>query len=442
MSGLASILMSYGAVVSGSDLSSNPEVEALRRAGADIHEGHDAACVARDLDAMIVSSAIPDDNPEIAAAKIHAIPVVRRLHAVAALLQRFKSIGVVGTHGKTTTTAMTAAVLRSLHWDPSFLVGAHCAGLGGNAYIGRGAWFAAEVDESDGLFTTIRPTIAVLTNVGKDHLQTYRDLDAIRDAFEQYVRGADQAVLAIDDPHVRALAASFPHALTVGLSSDADLRAQGVQYDRFDSWFDLSLRGESLGRFHIPAPGEHNVRNALCALGAAILAGAEPFQAASCLSSICLPHRRFELLEENGVTVVDDYAHLPEEVDATLRAIRSGWPGRRIVAVFQPHRYSRTISLGRDFGRAFSSADVVVVTSIYAACEPPVPGLTSDAITDAIASETGAAAISIPEKSQVVSFLKTIIRPGDFIISFGAGDIWTVTEALAHFLEEGSFCVA
>jgi UDP-N-acetylmuramate--alanine ligase len=300
----------------------------------------------------------------------------------------------------------------------------------------------AEVDESDGLFTEIHPTVAVLTNVGKDHLQTYRSEAAIREAFRRYVLQAERAVLSIDDDRVREIASEAPSAITVGLCAEAQIRAVGVRHERFQTSFELIIGGESLGRRRITAPGTHNVRNALCALGAAIAAGADPAAAADALDALSLPHRRFEILEENGVTVVDDFAHTPEEVEATLRAIRDGWAGRRIVAVFQPHRYTRTQSMGQDFGRAFSGADVVIVTNIYSACEHPVPGVSSAGIVDAVLDTTDSAVYSIPNKEEVVSLLKAVIRPGDFIISFGAGDIWTVTEELAHFLKEGSFCVA
>jgi UDP-N-acetylmuramate--alanine ligase len=326
--------------------------------------------------------------------------------------------------------------------DPGYLVGAHCPGLGGSAHLGHGRWFVAEVDESDGLFTEIRPVVAVLTNIGRDHLPTYRRVEAIRAAFLRYVEQAERVVLSIDDPQVKEFAALVPDSITVGLDADAALRATHVAPDRFETVFDLDYLGTRLGQFRLRAPGLHNVRNALCAVGAAVAAGADAKLAADAIPSLALPHRRFELLEENGVIVVDDFAHTPEEVEATLDAIRAGWPGRRIVAIFQPHRYSRTQILGRDFGRAFAQADVAIVTSIYAACEPPVPGVSSQEIVDVASRETGAAVYSIPDKSAVIAFLKETIRPGDFIISFGAGDIWTVTDELAHFLKEGSFCVA
>ncbi|MGD9675624.1 MAG: UDP-N-acetylmuramate--L-alanine ligase [Candidatus Bipolaricaulia bacterium] len=442
MSGLASILVARGAKVSGSDLRSSLQTQLLQTAGVEVHVGHAAEWISGDLDGVIVSSAIPMDNIEVVAARERKVPIVRRLHAMASVMQHYSSIGVVGTHGKTTTTAMTATILREIGVDPSYLVGAPCASLGGSAHLGRGRWFVAEVDESDGLFTDIRPAVAVLTNIGRDHLSTYRCVEAIRAAFLRYVEQAGRAVLSIDDPQVKEFATLVPNAITVGLDADAALRATHVVPDRFETQFDLHYRGSPLGRFRLPAPGLHNVRNALCAVGAAIVAGADAAAAAAVLPALTLPHRRFELLEENGVTVVDDFAHTPEEVEATLAAIRAGWPGRRIVAVFQPHRYTRTQILGRDFGRAFAQSDVVVVTSIYSACETPVPGVSSQEIVDVASRETPTAAYSIPDKEAVIAFLTATIRPGDFIISFGAGDIWTVTDELAHFLKEGSFCMA
>ena len=442
MSGLASILLALGKEISGSDLKWSFEADHLSRLGASVHVGHAGEHISDDLDGVIISSAIPSDNVEIVAARERGVPVVRRLHAVALLLKEYSSIGVVGSHGKSTTTSMAATLLRELGFSPSYLVGAHCPNLGGNAHLGEGAWFVAEVDESDGLFTEIRPTVAVLTNIGKDHLLTYRSEAAIREAFRRYVLQAERAVLSIDDVRVREIASEIPSAITVGLCAEAQIRAVGMRHEKLQTSFELLIRGENLGRRWITAPGTHNVRNALCALGAAMATGADPAAAADALGALSLPHRRFEILEENGVTVVDDFAHTPEEVEVTLRAIRDGWPGRRIVAVFQPHRYTRTQSMGQDFGLAFSGADVVIVTNIYSACEHPVPGVSSAGIVDAVLDTTDSAVYSIPNKEEVVSLLKALIRPGDFIISFGAGDIWTVTEELAHFLKEGSFCVA
>ena len=442
MSGLAAFMLARGHKISGSDLHENAETRYLQRAGASIHIGHDPTLVNEDIDEVIISSAIGSENVEIQKARRLNLPVVHRLHALAGVLDGYTSIGVAGTHGKTTTTAMTATILRNTGRDPSYLVGAHCPGLGGNWHLGSGELFVSEVDESDGLFLAIRPAIAVLNNIGRDHLGTYHTLEAIKESFKRYVLQAERAVLEIDDANVCALADVHPSALTVGVHPDADLRAINVSHYHFHTTFDLTYHGEDIASVFLPAPGDHNVRNALCAIGAAKLAGVPLADAAHALADFQLPKRRFQLLEENGVTVVDDYAHLPEEIDVTLQAIRSGWTDRRIVAVFQPHRYTRTQSIGSEFGAAFRLADTVVIAPIYPAHEAPIPGVTSQRIVDSIARRTGNDPLLMHSKDEILSFLKRYIEPGDFIISFGAGDIWTVTTSLSRFLEEGSFCTA
>ncbi len=440
MSGLAAVMLAGGGSVSGSDLYANDETARLEKAGAAIHLGHDPRHLDSEVDEVIISSAIGKENVEVCEAHRRKVPVIRRLHALASLLAGYTSIGVAGTHGKTTTTAMVSTILSALGKDPSYLIGAHCPGLGGNARLGSGRFFVTEVDESDGLFLSLHPTIGVLNNIARDHLMTYHDLPAIVESFAQYVRQCDRAVLATDDARVRQLAKRMPTAFTVGIEPGADLRATRIQHHHFHGSFDLVYHGADIGSVFLPTPGDHNVRNALCAIGAAHMAGIPLLEAASALSSFRLPHRRFELLEENGVTVVDDYAHLPEEIEVTLQAIRSGWEERRIVAIFQPHRYTRTQALGEEFGTAFQLADTVIVTPIYPANEPAIPGVSSQAIVRAIARSRGLAPHLIRDKEEVVSFLKGYIEPGDFIISFGAGDIWTVTEELSCFLKEGSFC--
>lgn len=440
MSGLAAVMLAGGVHVSGSDLQENRETLRLKEAGARIHMGHDPCFLDSEIDGVIVSSAIGEENVEVKVARERAVPVVRRLHALAAVLRGYRSIGIAGTHGKTTTTAMVATILRAAGKDPSYLIGAHCSGLGGNSHLGQGESFVTEVDESDGLFLALHPTIGVVNNIGRDHLNTYRNLSAIKESFVQYVSQSDKAVLGIDDAHVRELAKRFPNALTVGLGQEAELRAENVVHHRYQSHFDLIHRGERICAVFLPAPGDHNVRNALCAMGTASLAGV-PLTAAACaLARFRLPYRRFQLLEENGVTIVDDYAHLPEEIEATLQAIRDGWEKRRTVAIFQPHRYTRTLAIGDEFGGAFRQADTVIVTSIYPALEQPIPGVSSQKIVEAIARATDVNLRFIQSKEEVITFLKDYIEPGDFIISFGAGDIWTVTEELSCFLKEGHFC--
>jgi UDP-N-acetylmuramate--alanine ligase len=439
MSGLASVLLSQGVHVSGSDLQSNHETDALKSLGASIHRGHRADFITCDLDRVIVSSAISGDHEEVVAARERGIPVVPRLVAMAHVLRTHRSIGVAGTHGKSTTTAMIATILKQQGLSPSYLIGADCPALGGNACLDSGDWFVAEVDESDGLLVEVQPEVSVLTNVGMDHLHTYRSLREIEAAFLRYLEQSEKQVLCVDDARVANLACRLPRAVTVGVEVSADLEARHLTFDRWMTSFDLYSNGALVDRVTLPVPGKHNVRNALCALAAARLAGVSLTQGIRNLSAIELPHRRFELLEENGVTVVDDYAHLPEEIEASLQAIRAGWPGRRVIAVFQPHRYSRTKALGTEFGAAFASADTVLVNPIYSACESQLPGITSMHVVDAIRRDTECAVKMIGTKDETVRFLKDYIEPGDFIISFGAGDVWKVTTRLAQILKEGSF---
>ena len=439
MSGLASLLAAKGVHVSGSDLRTNRETDLLQAQGARIHCGHRADHVAHNLDALIVSSAIPTDHEEILAAKKYRIPVIPRLHAVAQVLQQHHSVGVAGTHGKTTTTAMISTMLKHAGQKPSYLIGADCPALGGNACLDSGEWFIAEIDESDGLLVHVQSEIAVLTNIGIDHLHTYSGLEDIEQAFSQYLGKSSKQVLCIDDSRVGLLAQAFPAAVTVGTDVAADLEARHIGYDRWITSFDLYEHDTFVNRVVLPAPGKHNVRNALCALAAAQLTGISLAEAIRGLRTFQLPHRRFEMLEENGVTVVDDYAHLPEEIEASLQAIRSGWPGRRIIAVFQPHRYSRTKALGAELGGAFAGADTVLVNPIYSACEPQIPGTTAMQVVEAIRRDTISTVRMIETKEQTVQVLEASIEPGDFIISFGAGDVWQVTERLARILESGSF---
>ena len=439
MSGLASILASQGVHVSGSDLQTNRETDVLRSRGVRIHRGHKGDYVAHDLDALVISSAIPSDHEEVLAAKSRHIPVVPRLNAVAEILREHRSVGVAGTHGKTTTTAMIATILKHRGQKPSYLIGADCPALGGNACLDSGPWFIAEIDESDGLLVNVHSEIAVLTNIGKDHLQTYAGIEDIEQTFSQYLRNSVSQILCIDDVRVARLAQRFPSATTVGIEIAADLEARRLSYNHWVTSFDLYERDTFVARVDLPAPGKHNVRNALCALAAAQLTGLSLTEAIRGLREFQLPHRRFELLEENGVIVVDDYAHLPEEIEASIQAIHTGWPGRRIIAVFQPHRYSRTKSLAADFGGAFANADTVLVNPIYSACESQIPGTTSMQVVDAIRRDTGSAVRMIETKDQTVRYLEESIEPGDFIISFGAGDVWKVTERLAQILESGSF---
>ena len=442
MSALAAIMLAGGATVSGSDLRDTAEADALRKAGARVTVGHDEANISDGLDGVIVSSAVANDNIEVLSAVKRQVPVVRRLHALGRMWQAGRSLGVTGTHGKTTTSAMLATILRQAGEDPSFVIGARCPHLGGNAYLGRGDLFVAEVDESDGVLVDLSADIAVVTNIGCDHLSTYGSIDGIVQGFSGFLEQCGLAVLNVDDDRVANLSERFPKHISAGIDADADVRAANIVQQEFDTWFDLTIFGKPCGRVQLRAPGVHNVRNALCAAGGAVAAGLDARQIVEGLETFRRPRRRFQLLEQNGIIVVDDYAHLPEEVSATLDAVRGGWPTRRVVAVFQPHRYSRTAWMGDAIGSAFQRADVVVVAPIYAAGEDPIPGVTTQCVADAIRRETHAETYTMGSADEIVPFLETTIRRGDFLISFGAGDISRVTEQLSADLEEALFCAA
>lgn len=442
MSALAAVMLAGGARISGSDLRDTEEAEALRRAGVSVTVGHDEANIGDGLDGVIVSSAVASDNIEVQSAMRRHVPVVRRLHALGGLWQARRSLGVTGTHGKTTTSAMLATILRQAGEDPSFVIGARCPHLGGNAHLGGGEFFVAEVDESDGVIVDLSADVAVVTNIGCDHLSTYGSIDGVIRGFLRFLERCDQVVLNIDDHRLAGLLDRLPGCIRVGTDMEADVRATGIVQHEFDTWFDLWIRGERCGRVCLPAPGVHNVLNALCAAGGAIAAGMTADRIIAGLEAFRRPQRRFQLLEQNGVIVVDDYAHLPEEVSATLDAIRSGWPSRRVVTVFQPHRYSRTAWMADAIGSAFRRADLVIVAPIYAAGEDPIPGVSTQCVVDAIRRETQAETYCMGSADEILPFLKTKIRQGDFLISFGAGDISRVTEQLSADLEEARFCAA
>ncbi|MCI2424500.1 UDP-N-acetylmuramate--L-alanine ligase [Candidatus Acetothermia bacterium] len=440
MSGLAHVMLEAGCSVSGSDLCENSKTIRLRNSGAQIYLEHQPSNITDEIEEVIVSSAIDwTNNVEIGEAKKRELRILPRMHALSNLLEGQRSIGVAGTHGKTTTTAMIATILSRTGLDPTYLIGADCPHLGGNACLGRSKLVITEVDESDGLFLGLRPSISVLGNIDKDHMNTYKTYGAIQESFLQFVNRAEQSVLSLDDPNIRKFVKDVTAPFTIGIDTQADLQAVNIEHEQLNTQFDIILFGRRICRVSLSAPGAHNVRNALAAIGASFLVGVDPQDAAAALFTFQLPQRRFQILEENGVTVVDDYAHLPAEIKATLQAIRDGWNGRRIIAIFQPHRYSRTQALGAEFGSAFRQAEIVLVAPIYPAYELPIAGVSAQLIVDAIRADTDTQVYSLSSPAAGVEFLKAQIEPGDFIISFGAGDIWRVTTEISSFLKEGSF---
>ncbi|MCX7750121.1 MAG: UDP-N-acetylmuramate--L-alanine ligase [Candidatus Bipolaricaulota bacterium] len=432
MATLARLLWEGGATVSGSDVRAGVRGEALAP-WAQVYAGHHADHVPERAQAVIYSSAVPPTNPELRAAR--GIPLLPRLHALGEVVRGRELVAVVGTHGKTTTAAWAAQLVTRTTDTGGYYVGGEIPGLPA-ARLGTGP-FVAEVDESDGRFLALSPTVAVLTSVDTDHLGTYGGLPGLKRAFRRFLTRADGVAVCIDDPGAREVAHGLRPPLTYGFSPGADLRAQGAVYSRGRASFELLFRGRKVADLEVPGPGPHNVRNALGALAAGFLLGIPLRDLAPALTTAARPRRRLEVLEENGYLVVDDYAHHPTEVAAGLAALRLGWPKRRVVAVFQPHRYTRTQALAGDFGRVLARADEVVVTRIYAAFERPIPGVSGRDVADAVRAAGGRAVYQDSPEAAMDAAAERI-QPGDIVACFGAGDIWKLAREMAHGLSFGS----
>ena len=440
MSALARVLLARGADVSGSDLKESRALAALRALGARVSVGHDADNLG-DAEAIVVSSAIPGVNPEVSAARRRAIPILQRAQVLALLMRERRGIAVAGTHGKTTTTSMIAMTLRHAGLDPTFLIGGDLNEVGTNAHAGSGEWLVAEADESDGSLLWLAPEIAVITNIEVDHLDYYRDERQIREtflAFAHNLADGGTAILGVDDPGIGWLRERITRdVVTFGSTADADW--SGDVIDRSPAGQRVLVRhaGKPAGEMTLGVPGIHNVRNALAAVAASALVGVPFAVAAEELASFGGVHRRFQLRGNvEGVTVVDDYAHHPTEIRATLEAAREqGW--ERIVAVFQPHRYSRTQHLGRQLGAALAAADLAVITDVYGAGEQPVPGVAGKMVVDGLLSERPRARVAyLPKRGEVAGFVAGRVEPGDLVLTIGAGDITMLADELLHALVE------
>jgi UDP-N-acetylmuramate--alanine ligase len=439
MSGIAEVLLSSGYAVSGSDLRSSTVTDRLRSLGATIHESHKAANV-EGAHVVVVSSAVPSSNVEIVEAHRLKIPVIPRAEMLAELMRLKYGIAVAGAHGKTTTTSMVAAVLAAGGLDPTFVVGGRVNHAGANAGVGHGDYIVVEADESDRSFLLLAPVIAVVTTIDREHLDQYRSLEEIQEAFVQFVNRVPfygAAVLCVDEPNVQAILPRVKRpVITYGTSSQADLRIGDVKLNGFSSEFRLTYHGEDLGIFRLPAPpGIHNVRNAAAATAAGLALNIPAELIRAGLATFSGVGRRFELKGVfSGVTLIDDYGHHPAEIRATLEAARQcGY--RRLLVLFQPHRYTRTKHLWEDFLRSFNHADVLVLTDIYAAGELPIELITSQLLADAI---SGAGHKSIVYTSTLqggIEYLLREARVGDAILTIGAGSVGRVTDELALLLE-------
>ncbi|MBW3595061.1 MAG: UDP-N-acetylmuramate--L-alanine ligase [Actinobacteria bacterium] len=425
MSAIAKVLLERGVRISGSDLKRSRASTVLEAMGASVHIGHHAELVEGN-DIVVRSSAIPDRNPEVRRAMDLDIPVLARGEALASLLRGQRSIVVAGTHGKTTTTSMIVSVLRHAGEDPTYLVGAGLNDVGTNARSGRGDLIVAESDESDGSFLLLDPFIAVITNVELDHVDYWADIAALRRAFATFAGNVQRGGVVVVPLEERNLGGDA--AITFG--ADADVSAASIEPAGAGTRFELQLPSGAAD-VHLRVPGEHNVSNALAAAAACTAAGVALDDIVGGLQHFSGVERRFQIRgEASGVTVIDDYAHHPTEIRATLSAARSGAWGR-VVALFQPHRYTRTAALASEFGASFAAADRVVVTDVYGAGEEPVPGVTGKLIADAICERfPGRSVAYIPHRAELLTYLSKSCRSGDALLTLGAGDVNSIGEEL------------
>ncbi len=430
MSAIATVLERMGHHVTGTDLKDSPTIQRLALLGVGASVGHRADHLPDDVDAVIVSTAIPQSNPEVEAATARGVPVLRRAEALRALVATRRAIAVAGSHGKTTVSSMLALALRAAGWRPSFVIGGDVNEVGTNAAYDDGEWLVVEADESDGTFLELEPDAAIVTNVEPDHLDHYGGFEALVAAFARFL---DQVpgvrVVCADDEIAARLAGSVPEVRTYGWHEGADYRVMAYEGSRSGSRFELHRADALLGTVELPVPGRHNALNAAGATAIAVELGA-PFDAvAQALRGFGGVARRFQFRGEiGGVTLVDDYAHLPTEVAAAIGAAREGdWD--RVVAVFQPHRYTRTARLWRDFADAFVDADALVVTDVYAAGEAPQPGVSGRLVLQAVLDSHPATPVTyLPRRADVVAHALRLARPGDLVLTLGAGDLTTVPD--------------
>jgi UDP-N-acetylmuramate--alanine ligase len=432
MSGLALIACRRGVVVTGCDADPSGAAD-LSSLGVTVHAGHDPSHV-EGARAVVVTAAVPADHPELRRARELDLPVIPRKVALAALVGDARSVGVSGTHGKTTTTVMTTEALASAGLRPTGLAGGRVAAWGGNARIDGDALFVVEADEYDQAFLTLHPTIAIVNNVEADHLECYGSLAALEDAFAEFAGRARVALVSADDAGALRVAARVKGARRFGFAADAEVRIADLVQGAQGTEATVSWRGGRSIRLRLQVPGIHNLRNAVAALAAVEALGGALEPAADALGAFSGVGRRFERLgEHGGVAVVDDYAHHPSELVATLSAARQAYPGRRLVAVFQPHLYSRTIAHGEAMGQALAAADLVFVTEIYAAREQPVPGVSGRQVADA-AARAGADARFEAVRADVGRRVREALKPGDVVLTLGAGDITRVAPELVRWL--------
>lgn len=441
MSGIAELLLNLGHQVSGSDIQETEITRRLETLGATISHSHQPQQVAG-ADAVVVSSAIDSDNPEVAAANMdYHIPVIRRAEMLAELMRLKYAVLVAGAHGKTTTTSMVGTVMAEGGLDPTVIIGGRLNAWGTNAKLGQGDFVVAEADESDGTFLLYSPTISLVTNIDTEHLDFYKDLDEIKETFLEFINQVPfygLNILCLEDENIQGLLPRIKKRMvTYGFSAQADFQARDLAFDGLNVSYRAFYCGQELGKVTLPIPGQHNALNSL----AAVAVGHEleiPFSAiCRGLQEMTGVQRRFQIKGEvNGVTVVDDYGHHPTEIKAVLKTMASSFPERRRFVLFQPHRYTRTQALFEDFTTAFYQSDVLIVTEIYAASEPVIPGVHAEKLTTAIQKHGHGNVRYLPDHLALVPSLVEEVREGDVVLTLGAGNIWQTGEELLKRLQE------
>ncbi len=427
MSGIAELLLNLGYQVSGSDLKATEITERLESLGGKIFIGHREDHI-QGADVVVTSSAINIENPEVYAARKASVSVIPRAEMLAELMRLKYSVAIAGAHGKTTTTSLVSSVLGKGGLDPTVVIGGKLKSIGSNAVLGRGDYIVAEADESDGSFLKMSPTIAVVTNIDREHLDFYKDLEDIRKGFLSFVHRIPfygLAVLCLDNEHVQSIIPDIRKRYTTyGLSTQADLQARNIEFKSLQSFYSVCQSGKKLGEVLLNLPGLHNVLNSL----AAIAVGLELEIPFGVIKTALEKHegvqRRLEIKgEKNGVVVVDDYGHHPTEIKATLAAAKEGWPERRLVVVFQPHRFTRTKALFEEFTRAFYESDVLIVLPIYAAGEKPIEGVDSGSLYESIAAHGHREVVFKKDFNSAVQYLNKELKNGDLVLTLGAGDV-------------------
>ena len=441
MSGIAEILLHKGYKVSGSDGASTETTKRLEELGATVYQGHSADYI-EGADVVVYTSAVKaQENAETKAALDQRIPVIKRAEMLAELMRMKYGIGVAGTHGKTTTTTMVGHVVQKGSYDPTIVVGGKVHSFDKtNAVVGKGDIIIVEADEFDRTFLRLTPSIGIITNIEAEHLDIYSDLEDVKQAFIDYANKVPfygAVIVCLDDENVRSVLPDIERRIvSYGLTPQAQVRAVDIHADQFTSTFTVLQEGEKLGVITLQAPGNHNIKNALAAIAtglelnmdfATIKSGIEEFQGV---------FRRFQQkYDDNGIMIIDDYAHHPTEVQATLNAANQGWPDRRVVAVFQPHLYSRTQDLYKEFGLSFFDAEVMVITDVYPSREAPIEGVSGKLVADTAEKYGHRNVVYVADKTNIPATLDEIVEPGDIVITMGAGDIYKFGEAFISRLE-------